>query len=369
MAENLWGVSFFLVGLVPYLQHFFRTKSLRFSEDKSLIVKAFRNIGIHTLYSFFVLVYYIMSDDEPEFFFQLMIYSVLTATVCIAYLLFDKKLMLSKRDRIRLSVYTALLIPTFPVTFFILVFVLTQTKEAKKLMVAKTKWAAEKEVFLKKYKKESRRLEKKRGEKNFQEVRVREFLEANPDAVLYRAPKNAREFEIICANWMQLWGEMDARATQFSGDGGLDVVSSNFGAQVKFYADKPVGRPEVQALYGAASGNGLQPAFFAYSSGYTDEALEWAKMVGIACFTFVPNGNTFQFAANTEQAAELALREEGWSYPDWQEWNSLEETLKTYQQEPQAYEFPSWLRKKTDAATSQTTTIEISDDQLLESDE
>ena len=98
----------------------------------------------------------------------------------------------------------------------------------------------------------------------------------------------------------------------------------------------------------------------AFSSGYTAEALDWARKVGVACFTFVPKGNNFEFEANTEEAAELALREEGWSYLDWREWTELEEKFQNYPPEPPTFVLPSWLRKNTPADSSQTTTIEIS---------
>jgi hypothetical protein len=188
--------------------------------------------------------------------------------------------------------------------------------------------------FLASYEERKQRLLAARSKLVSWEEREREFLEKHPDAVLHRAPATAREFELIAQNWMRLWGESDARATQFSNDGGLDVISSNFGAQVKFFANAPVGRPDIQALYGAATGCGLSPVFFAYASGYTTDALEWAAEVGVACFTFIPKDKTtFGFEANTVEAAELALRQEGLSYTDWQELTELESSFKSYQSE------------------------------------
>lgn len=362
----IWFAIWISLFLTPIIRQFSRTKKRLkknwYKEDYKVAYER----GAARFYFFLgysLLAYFWYKDwDEGnrEFILSWVLGSTVLAIYCILRLLQAGKSLLSKRERFRISIFIILLIPTVHPIFFVLYYLETRLRKAKKMRRAHATWTTDKEIFLKEYKKASRHLEKKRREKSSQEVRVSDFLEANPDAVLYRAPINAREFEIICANWMQLWGEIDAVATQFSGDGGLDVVSSNFGAQVKFFANAPVGRPDVQSLYGAASGNGLQPAFFAYSSGYTDEALDWAKKVGMACFTFVPKGNNFEFEANTLEAAELALREEGWSYSDWQEWTELEEKLKTFQQEPPTYELPSWLRKKAVANSLQTTTIEIS---------
>lgn len=194
-------------------------------------------------------------------------------------------------------------------------------------------YQTEKADFFKQYQRRTEEIEGRRGAHLSADERMAEFLRHNQGAVLRRAPRDAREFEIIVANWLRLWGEIDAEVTQFTGDGGLDVVSEKIGAQVKFYSNKPVGRPEVQGLYGAAVGSRLQPAFFAYSTGYTQEALDWAADVGVACFTFVPDNsdpNLFIFEAHTEPAAELALRAEGLSYADWLELSDLEEKRECF---------------------------------------
>lgn len=197
------------------------------------------------------------------------------------------------------------------------------------------------EQFLEAYPEKRRLLDEKRAHIVPQDVREREFMQRNPSAVLRRAPRDAREFELIAMSWMQFWGEHDAVATQFSGDGGVDVLSSNFGAQVKFYSNKPVGRPEVQALVGAAAGHGVRPVFFAYSTGYTSEALQWAQDMDVACFTFLPlQGNEFEFEANTNAAAELILREEGIGYADYVESQELEVHYADFQ-----HELPPFLRK------------------------
>lgn len=104
-------------------------------------------------------------------------------------------------------------------------------------------------------------FEKKVRIKGSDDDRERDFLIQFPSANLRRAPRNARDFELIAESWMKFWGQFDAQVTQYNQDGGLDVVSGDFAAQVKFYADKPVGRPEVQQLYGAAIGENKKPVF------------------------------------------------------------------------------------------------------------
>ena len=79
------------------------------------------------------------------------------------------------------------------------------------------------------------------------ELRIRELKLPIP-----RGAQNAWDFENICRDWLEAWGDTNVQVTQRSGDGGIDVLSDHCVAQVKFYSDKPVGRPELQQLKGAA---------------------------------------------------------------------------------------------------------------------
>src|SRR5207248_10837207 len=76
----------------------------------------------------------------------------------------------------------------------------------------------------------------------------------------------------------------DARCTGAGTDGGVDVRSREAVAQVKAQLS-PVGRPELQALYGVARSEGRRPLFFSLMS-YTAAALAWADEVGMALFRF-----------------------------------------------------------------------------------
>jgi len=93
-----------------------------------------------------------------------------------------------------------------------------------------------------------------------------------------RIPKDADDFEEVCAEWMRKTGYPDAKRTSKGPDGGVDVMSENAVAQAKFYSSKKVTAEEVRALVGSRVASNKKTAiFFAYSLGYTDEALQVAK--------------------------------------------------------------------------------------------
>jgi hypothetical protein len=96
-----------------------------------------------------------------------------------------------------------------------------------------------------------------------------------------RSPADAEQ---VAAEWMRHLGFDDARCTGAGTDGGVDVRSRDAVAQVKAQLT-PVGRPELQALYGVARSEGRQPLFFSLMS-YTAAALTWADEVGMALFRF-----------------------------------------------------------------------------------
>jgi hypothetical protein len=91
-------------------------------------------------------------------------------------------------------------------------------------------------------------------------------------------------------------GFSDAMVTPAGPDGGLDVVGRDVAGQVK-YQQRPVGRPEVQKLAGAASG---RKAFFFSSGGYSAEAVDWAELHSVATFTFDSLGNLYASGALAE---------------------------------------------------------------------
>ncbi|TCI99496.1 restriction endonuclease [Aeromicrobium sp. IC_218] len=109
-----------------------------------------------------------------------------------------------------------------------------------------------------------------------------------------RLVRDALEAEYLAADWVRWMGWQNAIVTPPSGDGGLDVIGYAAGepdvaAQVKFEA-KPVGRPTVQALYGASVGAGCRHHMVFSSAGYTRGAVEWAAQTRIALFRFSFDG-------------------------------------------------------------------------------
>ncbi|HYH51009.1 MAG TPA: restriction endonuclease [Acidimicrobiia bacterium] len=104
-------------------------------------------------------------------------------------------------------------------------------------------------------------------------------LGAGPRTI--RSPDDAEQ---VAAEWMRHLGFGDARCTGGGTDGGVDVRSAAAVAQVKAQLS-PVGRPELQALYGVARSEGRRPLFFSLMS-YTAAALAWADEVGMPLFRF-----------------------------------------------------------------------------------
>ncbi|MCU1694123.1 MAG: restriction endonuclease [Mycobacterium sp.] len=90
---------------------------------------------------------------------------------------------------------------------------------------------------------------------------------------------------------MRSWGYVDAVATTGGSDGGIDVRSSSALAQVKYYTTSPVGRPDLQRLYGArASESTNSLLFFAYEGAgggaNSRQALIYANQTGIGLYTY-----------------------------------------------------------------------------------
>ncbi|PFG31184.1 restriction endonuclease [Paramicrobacterium agarici] len=86
--------------------------------------------------------------------------------------------------------------------------------------------------------------------------------------------------EHLVVAWMRHLGVLDAEVTQFSGDGGIDVASAQYIAQVKNYAGSvPV--IEVRAFFGVAIADEKSPIFFT-SGSVTSEGQAFADRVGMA---------------------------------------------------------------------------------------
>ncbi|MGO1383747.1 MAG: restriction endonuclease [Arachnia sp.] len=98
-----------------------------------------------------------------------------------------------------------------------------------------------------------------------------------------------RDAEELAAQWMRSMGAEDVEVTRFQGDGGIDVTSNGYIAQVKHFATN-VGVAPVRELSGVVRMNGRRGLFFA-TNGYSTGAVAFANNSGIALFRMHPDEN------------------------------------------------------------------------------
>ena len=133
-----------------------------------------------------------------------------------------------------------------------------------------------------------------------------EFRIEDLELDLPRFPNDDVDFEMICADWLKAWGHEGAEVTQKSGDYGIDVFSHTAVGQAKFLVGQKIGRPAIQNLNGAALAfPNRRVVFFAFASGYTNEAIEWANETKVALLKFDTRSATF-IASN--QLGELFVQ-------------------------------------------------------------
>lgn len=94
-----------------------------------------------------------------------------------------------------------------------------------------------------------------------------------------------RGAEELTAEWLTYLGEQDVEITQYSNDGGVDVLTKTYCCQVKNYDKKPVGVVDVRALLGTAISRKLKPLLFT-NSKLTNDALEFSSQNQIAVIEF-----------------------------------------------------------------------------------
>ncbi|MBW1639564.1 restriction endonuclease [Microbacterium resistens] len=103
-----------------------------------------------------------------------------------------------------------------------------------------------------------------------------------------------RGAEEFVAGWMRHLGESDATVTQYTNDGGIDVTSRNYIAQVKNYRGSvPVA--EIRDMVGVAS-LGPRKALFFTSGTYPSGAVEFAEKAGMALFIYDATAGTLRGA-------------------------------------------------------------------------
>lgn len=125
-------------------------------------------------------------------------------------------------------------------------------------------------------------------------------VHARPSPMPYGvSPRGAEQ---LCCDWMRHLGSVDAEVTSYGGDGGVDVVSREYVAQVKHYTGA-VGAPEVQQLVGVAYTSKKLPLFFT-SGRYTPAAIVASESVSLPLFVYSAENGTLD-AANSFAEAHL----------------------------------------------------------------
>ena len=107
--------------------------------------------------------------------------------------------------------------------------------------------------------------------------------------------------EAFAATYLKAGGHSDARTTVSGADGGVDVMGARVLAQVKYHRT-PVGRPDLQRLFGARGG-GVEELYFFSLSGYSPQAIQYAKQHGIGLLSYTAQGHV---TAHTSVGGNLA---------------------------------------------------------------
>lgn len=99
-----------------------------------------------------------------------------------------------------------------------------------------------------------------------------------------------QQAEYLAALWMKHLGETDAKVSQATRDGGIDVESAHFVVEVKHHA-AAIGPVPVRALAGVAYSKKKVGAFFS-RSGYSKDAMKFALDAGVLLFKYDPEAGT-----------------------------------------------------------------------------
>ena len=114
-------------------------------------------------------------------------------------------------------------------------------------------------------------------------------------ATKVRIPKDADDFEEVCAEWMRKTGYPNAKRTPKGPDGGIDVIAKDAVAQAKMYSNKKVTAEEVRALIGSKVQMKKNKAlFFTYGPGYTEESVKLAEQTKVLLYQLDVDRRTFR---------------------------------------------------------------------------
>lgn len=150
----------------------------------------------------------------------------------------------------------------------------------------------------------STRREQARSHEPGARATMGEFQPAGPAPLPQPYGVSPQGAEALVAAWMKYLGEEDAVCTRFVADGGIDVASSHYIAQVKHYVGT-VGVAEVRELGGVASIQHRKALFFT-SGVYAKGAVDFADAAGIALFKYSAELGTLQ-GANSLGARAVVL--------------------------------------------------------------
>ena len=133
----------------------------------------------------------------------------------------------------------------------------------------------------------------------FEEVNREEFEDENLEefnsaSLIVRIPRDADDFEEVCAEWMRQAGFPNAQRTPRGPDGGVDVISLSAVAQAKFTPGHKVSSKEIRDLVGAkVQNNKMNALFFHYGPGYTNDAVKAAEDTSVQLFQFDTESQRF----------------------------------------------------------------------------
>ena len=122
----------------------------------------------------------------------------------------------------------------------------------------------------------------------------KELPKRNFEDVPARIPRDADDFETVCAEWMKKAGFSNVERTPKGPDGGIDVIASDAVGQAKFHPSQKVTGESVRALVGSKVERKKKRAlFFHYGPGYTPDAIEAARNTGVELYQL--NVETLRF--------------------------------------------------------------------------